>query len=121
LQPFPRRRVYPNIDDLAIVKSLSHEAAAYGREDRDYTGADHSVWVGILLVRMAEITWTLRAEARSVSRQGRELSSKRVRGVCLNVRDVDPVATQLVTQQSGLVWLGFLMIAAAMAGSSVFV
>ncbi len=37
--------------------------------------------------------------------------------VCLDVRDVDPV----VTQQSGLAWLGFLMIAAAMAGISVFV
>ena len=41
--------------------------------------------------------------------------------VCLNVRDVDPVVTQLVTQESGLALLGFLMIAAAMAGSSVFV
>jgi len=41
--------------------------------------------------------------------------------VCLNVRDVDPVVTQLVTQQSGLAWLGFPMIAAAMDGSSVFV
>jgi hypothetical protein len=41
--------------------------------------------------------------------------------VCLNVRDVDPVVTQLVTQQSDLAWLGFLMIAAAMAGISVFV
>ena len=39
LQPFPRRRVYPNIDDLAIVKSLSREAAACGREDRHRTGA----------------------------------------------------------------------------------
>ena len=43
--------------------------------------------------------------------------------MCLNVRDVDPVVTQLVTQQSGPASLGFrdLMIAAAMAGSSVFV
>ena len=41
--------------------------------------------------------------------------------VCLNVRDVDPVVTQLVTQQSGLACLGFRMVAAAMAGSSVFV
>jgi hypothetical protein len=41
--------------------------------------------------------------------------------VCLDVRDVDLVVTQLVTQQSGLAWLGFRMIAAAMAGSSVFV
>jgi hypothetical protein len=31
--------VYPNIDDLAIVKSLRHEAAACGREDRHCTGA----------------------------------------------------------------------------------
>ena len=29
----------PNIDDLAIVKSLSREAAACGREDRHRTGA----------------------------------------------------------------------------------
>jgi hypothetical protein len=41
--------------------------------------------------------------------------------VCLNVRDVDLVVTRLVTQQSGLALLGFLMIAAVMAGSSVFV
>ena len=41
--------------------------------------------------------------------------------VCLNVRDVDPVVAQLATQQSGLASLGFRMIAAAMAGSSVFV
>jgi hypothetical protein len=41
--------------------------------------------------------------------------------VCLNVRDVDPVVTQLVTQQSGLASLGFPMIAAAMAGISAFV
>ena len=42
--------------------------------------------------------------------------------MCLNVRDVDLV-TQLVTQQSGLASLGFrdVMLAAAMAGSSVFV
>jgi hypothetical protein len=38
--------------------------------------------------------------------------------VCLNVRDVDPVVTRLVTQQSGLASLGFLMIATAMASSS---
>jgi len=41
--------------------------------------------------------------------------------VRLNVRDVDLVVTLLVTQQCGLAWLGFLMIAAATAGSSVFV
>jgi hypothetical protein len=41
--------------------------------------------------------------------------------VCLDVRDVDPVVTRLVTQESGLALLVFLMIAAAMAGSSVFV
>ena len=40
---------------------------------------------------------------------------------CLNVRDVDLVVTQLVTQQSGLASLDFLMITAAMGGSSVFV
>ncbi len=38
--------------------------------------------------------------------------------VCLNVRDVDPVVWSL---SSGLASLGFLMIAAAMAGISVFV
>jgi len=42
-------------------------------------------------------------------------------GVCVNVRDVDLVVTQLATQQSGLASLGFLMIAAAMAGISSFV
>jgi hypothetical protein len=42
-------------------------------------------------------------------------------GVCLNVRDVALVVTRLVTQQSGLASLDFLLIAAAMAGSSVFV
>jgi hypothetical protein len=41
--------------------------------------------------------------------------------VGLNVPDVDPVVTQLVTQQSGQASLGFLMIAAAVAGISVFV
>ena len=41
--------------------------------------------------------------------------------VCLNVRDVDPAVAQLVTQESGLALLGFLLIAAAMAGISVFV
>jgi hypothetical protein len=41
--------------------------------------------------------------------------------VCLNLREVDPVVTQLATQQSGLAWLGFPMIAAVMAGISVFV
>jgi hypothetical protein len=41
--------------------------------------------------------------------------------VCLNVGDVNPVVTQLATQESGLALLGYLMIAAAMAGSSVFV
>jgi len=49
------------------------------------------------------------------------LSSNLVRDVCLNLWDVDLVVTRLVIQQCGLAWLGFLMIAAAMAGSSVFV
>ena len=40
--------------------------------------------------------------------------------VCLDVRDVDPVVISW-SQQSGLAWLGLLMIAAAMAGISVFV
>ena len=44
-----------------------------------------------------------------------------VRGCVLNVRDVDPVVTQLAIQESGLALLGYLMIATAMAGSSVFV
>jgi len=49
------------------------------------------------------------------------LSPNLVRDVCLNLWDVDLVVTRLVIQQCGLAWLGFLMIAAAMAGSSVFV
>jgi hypothetical protein len=37
--------VYPNIEDLASVKSLSHEVAACGREDRHCPGA-RSYWSG---------------------------------------------------------------------------
>ena len=63
----------------------------------------------------------LRPEAQSVSRQGRELSLNRVRQRVPECPGRRPRSHQLVTQQSGLAWLGFLMIAAAMAGISVFV
>ena len=57
------RRVSPNIADLSTDKLLSHEAAACGREDRHRTGgAVILVWVGITLVRIAEILRPLRPE-----------------------------------------------------------
>jgi hypothetical protein len=74
-----------------------------------------------LLVRMAEITWTFRAEARSVCRQVRELSSNRVRE---RVRECTGRRARSHSAGHSAVWssmLGFLMIAAAMAGIPVFV
>jgi hypothetical protein len=51
--------------DLSIDKPLSHEAAACGREDRHRTGgAAILVWVGIVLVRMAEIPETSSSRTR---------------------------------------------------------
>jgi hypothetical protein len=55
----------PNIEDLSIDKPLSQEAAACGREDRHRTGgAVILVWVGIMLVRMAEIPETSSSRTR---------------------------------------------------------
>jgi hypothetical protein len=55
-----------------------------------------------------------------VRRQGGRAHHRPCADVCLNVRDVGPVVTRLVTQQSGEASLGFRMIAAVPAGSSVF-
>jgi hypothetical protein len=72
--------VSPNIEDLSIDKPLSHEAAACGREDRHRTGvAVILVWVGVTLVRMAEILRPLRPEPGSVRRGSQRLSMGPVR------------------------------------------
>ena len=66
LQPFTRRRACLRIlRTFRSTKPLSHEAAACGREDRHRTGgAVILVWVGIMLVRMAEIPETSSSRTR---------------------------------------------------------
>src|SRR5215203_5358785 len=83
------------------IKPLSHEAAACGREDRHRTGgAVILVWVGIMLVRMAEILRPLRPEApRRASLDdlaGRQASWTRYRYPAV----FGPVVTHLVTHRS---------------------
>ena len=77
------------------TKPLSHEAAACGREDRHRTGgAVILVWVGITLVRMAEILRPLRPEARQmcVDLHGRSAEASRI------VQARLPIYAAIVTQ-----------------------
>jgi len=74
-------------------------------------------------VRMAKIPETSSFRSRICESSRSRLSVDSVGGHVPECTDVDPVIAQLVTQQSGLASLGFrdVMLAAAMAGSSVFV